>query len=148
MSDSSAKRQKYLELLHLIVTTEKIFIKIEYSCMENLTLQSYQIFFALDDADRKMLLICILELFKRKHYLAFLSVTPLFIEMLCKTVVKNYWIQVISLITYWLRTLQQRQLQTTSLSFAILNYVARVPLLKESKVSSSHERFIFLCSLT
>lgn len=132
---SPLKLVKCLELLQIIVTSNKLAISIDKSTVQSLALQLYSLCSQEDLSEKS--LTCLLEIFKRNHELALPASTSLFIEINCNLDVKSTWPQFVAFLNYWLKIVKLLKVKRPVLHFGVLlNYINRVPFLPEVEVSS------------
>lgn len=135
LKGSPIKFAKCLDLLQLIVTSNRLLIQIESSSIQTLTLRLYDLCFRHPDF-RQQSLICLVEILKRNHMIALPFSTMLFIEMNCKLEVKSSWPQFVAFLINWLKIVLKLNVKRPVLQFEVLlNYVSRIPCLPEAKVS-------------
>lgn len=127
------KLVKCLDLLQIIVTSKRLVIAIDKSTLENLATKLYSLCSQEDLSEKS--LMCLLEILKRNHELAFATTTKLFIEMHCHQEVKNSWSSYVSYLICWLKILKLMKYTGSTEKFEpILEYISRIPSLPETKV--------------
>lgn len=125
---------KCLELLQIIVTSNRLVIAIDKSAVQSLALALFDL--CSQQKLSKQSLTCLLEVFKRNHELALEASTSLFIEINCNLEIQNSWPCLVSFLNYWLKIVNSLRLKRPVLHFRVLlNYLNRVPYLPEAQVT-------------
>lgn len=134
LNGSSFKSLKCLELLQVIVTSNRLVVTLDKSTVQRLALELYHLCSEPDLSDKS--LMCLLEIFKRNHELVLPASTSLFIEMTCSLQVKPNWPHFLSFVINFLKIVRFLKVKKPILHFGVLlNYLNRLPILPKAKVS-------------
>lgn len=133
LKGSTQKLVKCLDLLQIIVTSNRLVIAIDKLTVQRLALTLYGLFS--QHTLSEQCLSCLLEIFKRNHELALPVSTSLFIEINCNLESQNNQTGFISFLIYWLKIVKHLKLRRPILHFGVLqNYIRRIPHLTKSQV--------------
>lgn len=136
LKGSTEKLAKCLDLLQIILTSNKLVLAIDELSVQKLALTLYGLFSQQDLSNQ--CLTCLLEIFKRNHQLALPASTSLFIEINCNLEVKISWPSFISFLSYWLRIVRNLKLRRPIVHFGVIvNYIDRLTNLPQTQVSIS-----------